>query len=109
MCQNLPKNFPKIDRFSKGTATSIKSLDLGAKSYESASAVKSRVNSYIDDVASFNGAKHDGVNIGAKDITSRGLDLAVPGPGTPAQVQALNDAVTYGASVHVTVRIVIVP
>ena len=48
-------NFPVIDKFDKTsrTITSIKSLDLNAKSYQSGNAVFNRVKGYIDKLAGF--------------------------------------------------------
>jgi hypothetical protein len=53
--KNLPGNFPVIDRFVNGTATSIKSIDLSAKSYQSMTTLNRTVTGYIDKVAAFQG------------------------------------------------------
>ncbi|GAB4568562.1 MAG: hypothetical protein Tsb0020_22150 [Haliangiales bacterium] len=52
---NLSRNFPVIDRFTEGTITSIKSLDLGAKTYHRSSKLFLRVKRYIDKLARFQG------------------------------------------------------
>ncbi|HKT00837.1 MAG TPA: pre-peptidase C-terminal domain-containing protein [Rugosimonospora sp.] len=109
---NLPRSFPVIDRFANGTATSIKSIDLAAPTYQRLSALRSLVKGYINKVAGFNGASFDGVTITASDISSRALDIAIPkGVATPAQMQVLQDMVTYGAGLSppVTVIITVVP
>lgn len=104
---NLPSNFPVIDRFVAGVATSIKSIDLAAKSYRSTAALTRTVRSYIDSVAGFTGRTWGGVTVRGSDITARALELAVPaGGGTAAQQAALQSAVQYGQSVGVTVRII---
>jgi RHS repeat-associated protein len=54
---NLPRAFPVIDKFLNGVATSIKSLDLTAKTYQNAKALASKINGYVDKLADFNGAK----------------------------------------------------
>ncbi len=51
--QNLPKTYPKLDRFKDGHGVSIKSMDVGAKSYASPAAILSRGRQYVDDVADF--------------------------------------------------------
>ena len=105
--ENLPGNFPVIDSFVNGIATSIKSLDLGAKSYQSAATLTRVVTGYIDKVAGFTGRTWAGVTVRGADITGRALKLAVPaGGGTAAQQTALQAAVEYGESVGVTVSIV---
>jgi RHS repeat-associated protein len=43
---NLAQNFPVIDRFKNGLATSIKSLDLGAKSYQNLTTLPQTVEGY---------------------------------------------------------------
>ena len=106
---NLPSNFPVIDRFQNGMATSIKSLDLGAPTYQSTATLSRTLNGYIDKVASFQGRSWAGVNIRAQDISGRALDLAVPGRGSAAQQTIINQSVRYGASRGVTVNVIIYP
>ncbi|WDZ87372.1 RHS repeat-associated core domain-containing protein [Micromonospora cathayae] len=108
---NLPKNFPTIDKFANGVATSIKSVDLSAKSYQNAGRLTSLGKGYVDKVAGFaqNGASvsHGGTTITGSQVTGRALDIAVPrGVGSAAQQNALNNIVQYGASKGVTVRII---
>ncbi len=107
--QNLPRNFPTIDRFQNGVATSVKSMDLVAPTYANAGNITSTGRGYIDSVAGFQGRNWAGVNIRPGDITARGLDLAVPAGATQTQQQALQGLITYGTQNGVTVRIVIVP
>jgi filamentous hemagglutinin len=107
--QNLPGNFPTIDRFQNGVATSSKSMDLAAPTYANAANITSTGRGVIDSVAGFQGRNWAGVNIRPGDITARGLDLAVPAGATQAQQQALQDLVNYGTHCGVNVRIVVVP
>ncbi len=102
---NLPRNFPTIDKFDNGAATSIKSLDLNANSYQNSGALTSTVNGYIDKVAGFNGASSGGVEITAGEVTSRELQLAVPGAGTAAQQAALRASSEYAAQQGVKLTI----
>jgi len=105
--RNLPGNFPVIDRFVDGVATSIKSLDLGAKSYQSVSTLTRTVTGYIDDVARFSGRRWGGANVPGSEIRSRTLELAVPaGGGSATQQAALDGAIRYGRSVGVNVTII---
>ncbi len=50
---NLPSNFPVIDRFENGLATSIKSLDLDAAAYQSSATLNRALTGYVDKVAGF--------------------------------------------------------
>jgi RHS repeat-associated protein len=92
---NLPGNFPTIDTFdsASGTATSIKSIDLNAASYQNTATLTSRLNGYVNSVAGFNGANWAGVSIDSSEITARQLQLAIPpGSASAAQQAAINAA-----------------
>jgi hypothetical protein len=69
---NLPASFPTIDRFENGVATSIKSVDLSASTYQSTSRLTSTLTGYVNKVAGFDGAAFNGTRITAGQITSRG-------------------------------------
>jgi RHS repeat-associated protein len=100
---NLPDNFPVIDKFIDGVATSIKSIDLNATTYQDVGALASKIDSYVDKVADFNGARFSGVNIQAGDISARQLQLAVPAGGvTPAQQAAINASVARAQGMGVS-------
>ena len=106
---NLPSNFPTIDKFINGVATSIKSLDLGAKSYQNMSKLTSTLTKYVNSVASFNGRQWGNANVPASQITSRALELAVPSLGTAAQQAALQNVAAYAKSVGVDLIITVIP
>jgi hypothetical protein len=105
--QNLPANFPVIDKFTNGLATSIKSIDLNAASYQNIATLNRTMTGYIDSVANFNGRTWAGVNVSG--VTARALELAVPPGASAAQLSAINAAVRYGASVGVTVTTIVIP
>jgi RHS repeat-associated protein len=92
---NLPASFRVIDRFENGVATSIKSIDLNAATYQNAQALGSRLNSYVDRLAGFNGASRAGQVIDASQIAARQLQLAIPpGSASAAQQAVINAAAT---------------
>lgn len=104
---NLPAGFPTIDRFENGVATSIKSTDLNASTYQSPSRLSGKLRGYVDKVAGFNGANHAGTRIDANQITSRQLDIAIPkGAKTADQAATLSQVIAYGQSKGVTVNMV---
>jgi hypothetical protein len=104
--QNLPQNYPTIDRFENGIATSIKSVDLTDPTYLKVENLTRIGVGYVDKVAAFRGRRWAGVEIKAGDITGRGLDLAVPpGAATAEQQAALQRLVEYGRQRGVTVTI----
>jgi len=108
---NLPQNFPVIDRFVNGVATSIKTLDLNAATYQNIGALTSRVQGYINALANFQSATLGRWSIGTptNPITGRVLELAIPPGATPAQLAALQQLQQYAANLGVTLNIVVVP
>ncbi len=94
--QNLPRNFPVIDRWVNGVATSIKSLDLNAATYQNMTRLSQRLTGYIDKVAGFQGRTWAGVQV--RGVTGRVLELVVPNSGSAVQQSVINQAVQYGAS-----------
>lgn len=80
-------SYPGIDVFNPatGNAVSIKSLDLDAKTYQSAAAFRRTLNRYADSLLNFSGAPGQKLADGSffdtlrqSDITSRELVLVVP-------------------------------
>ena len=87
----MARAFPVIDKFLNGAATSVKSIDLTAKTCQDTEKLASTLGNYVDKVANFKGAAFDGVEIKASQITARELQIAVPkGSMTTAQRDILN-------------------
>lgn len=83
---NLPASFPVIDKWSDGVATSIKSIDLTATTYQDATRLTCRLNDYINKLVFFEGADFGIWEIEPSAISGRVLDLVVPkGSMTAAQ------------------------
>ena len=107
---NLPAGFKTFDRFADGVATSIKSVDLSASSYQSAGALTSRLSGYVDSVAAFDNYSLSGFSLSSSEISNRALEIAIQqGVGSSAQMAALNNVIAYGSSQGVVVRVVTVP
>ncbi|WP_035303428.1 hypothetical protein [Actinokineospora inagensis] len=99
---NLPRSFPTIDKFENGVATSIKSVDLSAATYQNTSALTSRLAGYVDKVSGFNGATFDGTVIRSGQVTDRVLQVAIqPGVASPAQRAVLTQLQAYATSKNV--------
>lgn len=105
----LSQNFPVIDRFHNGVATSIKSIDLSAKSYQDVGALTSKVTGYVNSLANWQGARWAGTVIRTSQITGRELLLAIPPGATEAQMAALQELQQSATSVGVTLNITVVP
>jgi RHS repeat-associated protein len=108
----LTQNFPTIDRFVNGTATSIKSLDLSAPTYQDVSNLARTVQRYIDTMAAYQGQPTLWGNVAIQpgQITARAIDLVIPASGTsPAQLAMLQQMQRYAASAGVTLNIIKMP
>jgi len=108
--RELVDNFPTIDRFENGVATSIKSIDLGAKTYQNIGVLTSQVQGYVTKVGNFNGASWGGTDITANMITGRQLILAIPSNATAQQMAALQQLQVWAANlsqpVNLTLQVV---
>ncbi|NNM88482.1 MAG: hypothetical protein HKL95_08180 [Phycisphaerae bacterium] len=89
--QNLPDSFPTIDRFGNGVATSIKSIDLTAASYQHAGILTARIAGYLEKLRDFQGKDFGGAFVSNDMIRSKVLMLAIePGVATAEQQTALD-------------------
>jgi RHS repeat-associated protein len=107
LLQNLP-GFPTIDRFVNGIATSIKSIDLGAKTYQNIGTLTTTVQGYINKLAGFPGARYDNVNITNAMIQGRELILAIPPNASAEQMIALQQLVANAANQGVNLVLTVV-
>jgi hypothetical protein len=88
--RTLHPNFPVIDKIPDGIATSIKSIDLNAATYQNAAQLTYRLNKYVDEVAQFKGARWGGDEVKESQIIGRSLSLAIPkGSMSAAQREAI--------------------
>jgi RHS repeat-associated protein len=95
---NLPAAFPTIDKFirSSGIAESIKSIDLGAKTYQNMSKLKSTLTGYVDNLAAFKGAEFSGEKIAENEIKEKVLTVAFdPSKASSAQSAVFSEMETY--------------
>jgi hypothetical protein len=110
--QNLPQNMPVIDKFLNGTATSIKSVDLTAPTYQSVSGLNGKLLEYVDSIAKYIGtgpSGHAGFRILEKEIAARELTIAIPNTGNLAQQTIMQTVIQYGASKGVKVNYIVFP
>jgi len=105
----LSQNFPVIDRLENGVATSIKSLDLGAKSYQNISTLTSTVRGYANELAAWRGTTWAGTQIDAHQIISRELLLAIPQNATEAQLAALRQLQNWASTIGVIINTTVIP
>jgi hypothetical protein len=101
-------NFPVIDSFLNNISTSIKSIDLNANVYQNAARLTSRINTYVDEVAAFNGNQWGKYAIEPWEIEGRALNLAVPKGSMTAEQQA-TIAVAKARARSLNVKFIVTP
>jgi hypothetical protein len=90
---NLPALFPGVDKWLDGVATSIKSIDLTAATYQDATRLTYRLNDYVNKLIFFDGATLGDLQIGPSAINGRVLELVMPkGAVTAAQRASVETA-----------------
>ena len=105
---NLPRTFPTFDKFINGVATSIKSIDLRAVSYQNPGNVERLLTNYVDKVADFTSGAVGRTAIEGSQISGRVLEVAVPQGGVSAAQQAVLSRVTAAAAQR-GVQVVVIP
>ena len=113
MLGGMNNNFPVIDKFVKGannfasSITSIKSMDLLAKSYQSGNTVYNTVMKYGNSLANFTSTQWANITVNVNSSTQRILELAIPPGATQAQINQIYKAgeelVKKGVSVIVKI------
>lgn len=108
---NLTYNFPVIDEFTEqGEITSVKSLDLSAKSYKSINDLDRKLSYYIDQLSKYEGTQKGGwggVDIPKDRIKSRSLLLIVPLMGSSDQQLSYLYTLHHGYARNKNVRLIV--
>jgi len=102
---NLPHNYPVISRFENREAASIKSIDTTSPYYQNIKTLEKTVKGYIDDLASFEGAKWGDTVITPQDIHSRRLIIVLPENGSADCLAAIESLRAYAQSQGVILQI----
>ena len=92
--QNLHDNFPIIDIFKDGVATSIKSTNTYAKSYADIADLKSLWTKYVDDLAKLEPTTEFAGDI-VENVQKQALQIIIPDPLNQSQLQILNEVIDY--------------
>ena len=102
------KNFPVIDAFANGVATSIKTIDLTAKSYLKGNRVYRQLKIYIDELSNFHGANWGSNRVLSSEIRERVLEVGIPRGATTSQIKQLQQAAKYAESKNIQLNIRVV-
>ena len=108
---SLPPLFRTIDNFTDGIATSLKSIDLNAATYQDAARLTYRLNKYIDDLGDYEGGEMSDVSVELSNITDRVLNLVVPKGSMTATQRGAIEAARERAMItnRYPVKIIITP
>ena len=71
--RTLHENFPVIDKIPDGVATSIKSIDLNAATYQNAAGLTGRLQKYVSEVSEFIGDRLGNDVVEFSDVKGRAL------------------------------------
>lgn len=93
----FPSNYPVIDKIPNGVATSVKSIDLNAATYQNEASLAYRLNKFVDDVREFDGADWGTKNIRDTDIDSRAVQVIVPSESIAKDQQLVFEMVRSAA------------
>ena len=74
----FPSNYPVIDKIPNGVATSVKSIDLNAATYQHEANLTNRLNKIVTEVREFEGVTWCGLRIRDTDIDFRAVQVIVP-------------------------------
>ena len=108
--RTLADNFPVIDDFTAGVATSIKSIDLTAKTYQSIGKLIRKISGYAEELASFETLVHPTRTITSEMVERRVLTVAIePGAATIMQAGALESLLRDAKSLWPNIDIMFVP
>jgi hypothetical protein len=83
------------------SVTSVKTMDLTKKSYQSARAVYNRLMNYAEKLSNFRGATYAKETVIVDQNTVRNLSIGIPGRGTAAQQLGIEHAIEDARSLGV--------
>ncbi len=99
-------NFPVIDAFYNHVATSVKTINLTAKTYfKDKNIVYRTLKKYIDQLDKFSGTRWGKFTVDESEIHSKVLEVGIPKGATKAQIEQINRAISYGESKHIKVNV----
>lgn len=88
---SLPPLFRTIDNFTDGVATSFKSIDLNAATYQKTVQLGYRINTYVDTLGNYEGGSLSTTQVEASDIKDRVLNIIVPRGSVTDEMNATID------------------
>jgi len=107
--RTLHENFLVIDKIPNGTATSIKSIDLRAATYQNMSILINRLSTYVGEVSEFVGGRLKNDIVELSHIKGRAVEVAIPKGTMTLQQREIVEAVrSWGKTLRNPVELVII-
>ena len=107
---NLGRTFKTFDNFEAktGTATSVKSINLNAKTYQNGSGLSSKIKNDIGATLDFTEYKLNDNYLNSSNINRRIINIVVDNkPLNQSQIENLKKAIDYGKLNNVEIKIII--
>lgn len=106
---NLCHNFPIIDKLEGTMVTSIKSIHLSMKTYQTRNGLYNVLAKYIRQLDGFIGKQWNGIEVKAVDYNTKVLQVAVPDFSfTEAQKLALESAKVYASERNIKLVVTVI-
>ena len=106
--RTLHRNFPVIDKIPDGLATSIKSMNFRAATYQNPTPFAYRVRTYVSEVSKFVSGRLGEDVVAPSDVQGRALELVVPtGSMTPKQREIIEAIRIWAKTLRNPVEILI--
>jgi hypothetical protein len=77
------------------------------KTYQNASQLSSKLMGYVKDLYNFTNGRLAGDNIQSHQIKEKVMELIIPHPGTPEQIQAIEDVMLKANEMGIRIDIII--
>lgn len=105
----LPHGFPTVDYFRDGVVASVKSIDLGAVTYQDTNRLRSTLNRYLNKLDEFEGGTR-GRLIERGDFVQKELWIAIQqGAGNANQMEVFGEIGRAAAERGINIRVYEVP
>jgi hypothetical protein len=106
--RTLHRNFPVIDKTPDGIATSIKSMDIRAVTYQREATLAYRLSRHVREVSEFVGGELGEDVVELADIKGRALEVVIPkGVITPKQREVFETVRSWARTIENPVEIII--
>lgn len=105
---SIKSNFKAFDHFdpATGLATSDKTLNTAAKTYQDSGKITSQINKYIDQMDNFVSDGRKGkFELENKDIKSKEMQLTVPSSTTKKLMDAIQKSIEYANSKGIKIKV----